>query len=175
VVWPDDEQPAAGKNGRRRQTAKAVGQALGAEAEVRYRPDGRPEVTGGATISSSHGAGVTFAVAGGGAVACDVEVASARSDDDWSGLLGSDGLALAKLVAKERDEDVSVAATRVWGAVECLRKTGHASVGSLTLTEPRSDRWVVLRAGSARIATFPTALRDVDEPVVFSMLTEGGK
>jgi enediyne polyketide synthase len=32
---------------------------------------------------------------------------------------------------------------------------------------------VTLRSGSARIATFPTTVRDVKEPVVFTMLTEG--
>jgi hypothetical protein len=31
----------------------------------------------------------------------------------------------------------------------------------------------VFRSGAARIATFHTTLRDVTEPVVFTMLTEG--
>jgi enediyne polyketide synthase len=77
-------------------------------------------------------------------------------------------------VAKERGEDLAVAATRVWGAIECLRKVGHALPGPITLTESRPDGWVLLGAGLAQIATFPTRLRGGTDPVVFTILTEGG-
>ncbi|GAA1084445.1 type I polyketide synthase [Nocardiopsis metallicus] len=67
VVDPD---PASGAGGgieeRRARTELAVGRALNRPVRVRYRPDGRPEVEG-AVISASHGAGVTLALAGGGA------------------------------------------------------------------------------------------------------------
>jgi hypothetical protein len=33
----------------------------------------------------------------------------------------------------------------------------------------------VLRSGEARIATFPTAFDGLTEPMVFTMLTEGGE
>ncbi|HEU5331969.1 MAG TPA: type I polyketide synthase [Actinocrinis sp.] len=181
VVHPGagDSQPA-----RRDQTAEAVRHALGPDAVVRHRPDGRPELEGGGMeISSSHGAGVTFAVAGGRPVACDVEAVVPRSAEEWSGLLGAQGLALARLLAREQGEDLSLAATRVWGAVECLRKNGRA-VADLTLpagantapdmTAHGLDRWAALRSGDARLASFPTTLRGIGGPVVFTLLTESG-
>ncbi|GAA2753538.1 type I polyketide synthase [Kitasatospora cinereorecta] len=173
VVLPDGEEPALGVRARRERTAEAVGWALGGPAEVRYRPDGRPEVTG-RTVSSSHGAGVTFAVLGrDAAVAGDVETVEARSEADWTGLLGQDGLALARLVAAEQGEVLDQAATRVWGAVECLRKNGRALADLTVADVPDTPaRWVVLRSGGALVATFPTALLGVDEPVVFAVMSQ---
>ena len=172
-----------GRPARRDQTTEAVRHALGQGAVVRHRPDGRPELEGGGPeISASHGAGVTLAVAGGRPVACDVEAVTPRSAQEWSGLLGARGLALARLLAREQGEDLSLAATRVWGAVECLRKNGRA-VTDLTLvpggagsakTPADLDRWAALRSGDVRLASFPTALRGIAGPVVFTLLTESG-
>ncbi len=173
VVHPDGDKPIKGVEARRKQTAKAATMALGVGTVVRHRADGKPEVEGGMNISASHGAGVTFLVAGERKVGCDIELAEARSDEDWTGLLGADGFALAKLVSQENGEDLAVSATRVWGAIESLRKIGYAKVQLSVDAKPALDRWVVLRSGDARIATFPTAVDGVAAPVVFAMLTEG--
>lgn len=173
-VVPDGAYPAQGQAARREQTAKALSWALGEPTTVRYRPDGKPEVGGGLEVSSSHSAGLTFVVAGRfHPVSCDVEVVTTRSEQDWADLLGREPFALAQLLAAERYEDLSLAATRVWGAVECLRKVGRARIEPITVGESRTDRWVSLRSGAARITTFPTTVRDVKDPVVFTMLTEG--
>ncbi|HEY0168865.1 MAG TPA: SDR family NAD(P)-dependent oxidoreductase [Jatrophihabitans sp.] len=175
AVLPDGAYPAQGQTARREQTAKALGWALGEPTTVRYRPDGKPEVDGGVEVSSSHSAGLTFVVAGGSKpVSCDVEVVIGRSEQDWAELLGREPFALARLLAAEQGEELSLAATRVWGAVECLRKVGRARIEPITVEEQRADRWVVLRSGAARITTFPTTVRDVKDPVVFTMLSEGG-
>ncbi|MFI6684106.1 SDR family NAD(P)-dependent oxidoreductase [Streptomyces sp. NPDC050485] len=172
AVWPDGGEAVKDVAGRRRRTAQALGLALGREPSLGYRPDGKPEADGGVHVSSSHGAGVTFVMAARQAVGCDVEEAVERPAREWGDLLGPEGLALAELIAGERDEDLSIAATRVWGAQECLRKTGHARAQPVEISEPTTDRWVVLRSGDARIATFPTTLRGRTAPVVFTMLTE---
>ena len=167
--------PVQGQAARREQTAKALSWALGKPATVRYRPDGKPEVGGGVEVSASHSAGLTFVVAGGPhPVSCDVEVVTTRSEQDWADLLGPEPFALAQLLASERCEDLSLAATRVWGAVECLRKVGRARIDPITVDEPRTDPWVSLRSGAARIATFPTTVSGIPDPVVFTMLAEGG-
>jgi enediyne polyketide synthase len=173
AVHPDDE-PLDGTESRRRQTAKALSGALGQATDVTYRPDGMPLVEG-MQVTASHGAGVTFAVASERRVACDVELAATRSDDEWADLLGPDGLALARLLASGRGESLSLAATRVWGAIECLRKTGHATTTLADASGPEPGRWVVLGSGGARIASFTTSLHGVTEPVVFTMLAEGGE
>jgi enediyne polyketide synthase len=173
VIYPN-EAPVDGTEARRRQTAKALSGALGEETEVAYRPDGMPLVEG-VQVTSAHGAGVTFSVASQRRVGCDVELAATRSDEDWDALLGADGLELARLLASGRGEGLSVAATRVWGAIECLRKIGHATVTLTDASGPETGRWVVLNSGSARIASFTTSLHKATEPVVFSMLAEGGE
>jgi len=161
---------------RRRRSARALGRLLGPGVTVRYRPDGAPEAADGTAVSASHGAGVTFAVAApGGRVACDVEEVRELDDAQWLDLLGAPGLDLARLLAAEAGEDLDVAATRVWGAAECLVKVGRAVAGLAADGPARGDGWAVLRAGTARIATFPTRLRGTAQPVVFSMLTEGSR
>ncbi|MFE0640943.1 SDR family NAD(P)-dependent oxidoreductase [Streptomyces sp. NPDC058877] len=171
VVRPDDEGVAEGVASRRERTAKAIGWALGEETPVTYRPDGKPEVEGGPHVSASHGAGVTFVVTGAVPVACDVEVAEARTDEEWTGLLGPECTALARLLAVEHEEPLSLAATRVWGAVECLRKNGRALTGITADAVPVVDgHWVALRSGEARIVTFSTSLHGVDAPVVFALM-----
>jgi hypothetical protein len=46
---------------------------------------------------------------------------------------------------------------------------------AITLAESgRRDAWILLAAGEAKIATFPTYLHNERAPVVFTILTEGG-
>ncbi|MEV0846495.1 SDR family NAD(P)-dependent oxidoreductase [Streptomyces sp. NPDC049954] len=173
VVVRPDEAPAQGVAARRAATAQAAGWALGRATEVTHGPDGRPEIPGGPHVSASHGAGVTLVVTGEVPVACDVQTAEPRSAEEWQGLLGAEGFALARLIAAEQEEELSLAATRVWSAVECLRKNGRALAGlTVDSTPPGEARWVSLRSGTARIATFPTALRTVAEPVVFALMAQ---
>lgn len=166
VVEPD---PSGEDGDRRTQTALAVGRALGAPAEVRYRPDGKPE-TDGALISASHGAGVTLVVAGQHQLGCDVETVLEREEQDWAGLLGADQIPVRDLIVDEAGESAAVAGTRVWSAVESLRKVGATSQ-ALTVEKVHDDGWVVLSAGDARIATWVTTLNDYAEPVVFAVLS----
>jgi enediyne polyketide synthase len=173
VIYPDDA-PLDGVAARRHQTAMAFSGALGRSAEVTYRQDGMPLVDG-TQATASHGAGVTFAVVSQRQVACDIEAAMARSDDEWAELLGKNEFALARLLASTRGESLSVAATRVWGAVEVLRKIGHATVTLADTSGPEAGKWVLLSSGGTRIASFATRLVGLTEPAVFTMLAEGGE
>jgi enediyne polyketide synthase len=137
---------------------------------VRYRPDGRPEIDDG-NLSASHGAGVTVVVTGEGTLACDVEVAVERTEEDWAGLLGEPQIALRDLMATETNESSSVAATRVWCALECLRKSG-VTAEALTLDRIDEEGWLALSDGNVRIATWVTTVNDVPDPVVFAILSE---
>ncbi|MGX7828603.1 type I polyketide synthase [Actinokineospora sp. 24-640] len=164
VVEPD---PASGGD-RRAQTELAASRALGRAANVRHRPDGKPEVDG-ASISASHGAGVTLVVTGNEKLGCDIETVAARDEQDWAGLLGAAPLAVRDLVAAETGDSADLAGTRVWTALECLRKVGETTQ-ALTLERVDADGWVLLSAGSTRIATWVTTLNDRTEPVVFAVL-----
>jgi enediyne polyketide synthase len=174
VVEPDPGTDSGGLDSRRTQTELAVNRMLERPVAVSHRADGKPEIAAdGLSVSASHGAGVTLAVAGPDRVGCDAEAVRDRTVEDWQALLGSEQFALAELIRRERGEELSAAATRVWGAVECLRKIGRAIAGPITLGQSRPDGWVRLDSGRAQIATFLTRLRDEPYPVVFTILTEG--
>ncbi|MFD5245135.1 SDR family NAD(P)-dependent oxidoreductase [Amycolatopsis sp. NPDC058340] len=153
---------------RRAQTALAAGRAVDAPLEIRYRPDGKPEADG-VEVSASHSAELTLAIAGSGRIACDVETAIERTPEDWAGLLGEDLLAVGELLAADAREPLSVAHTRVWSALECVRKTGDMSQ-ALTVHRVDPDGWAVLSHGAARIATWVTTVNDRTDPVVFAVL-----
>ncbi|MGB3444877.1 MAG: type I polyketide synthase [Actinophytocola sp.] len=166
VVEPDPETGVPAD--RRAQTELAASRALGKAVTVRYRADGKPEVDG-AAISASHGAGVSLVVTGDGRLGCDVETVAHRTDEDWAGLLGADLSRVRDLVVAESGEDTDTAGTRLWSALECLRKTG-TTTRDLTVDRVSADGWVVLSSGDARIATWVTTLNDLPDPVVFAVL-----
>ncbi|MFF2614510.1 SDR family NAD(P)-dependent oxidoreductase [Kitasatospora sp. NPDC058046] len=164
----------AGHRDRRARTATAVGRALGRPVELNHRPDGRPELGGGPglegwTVSASHDGGLTLAVVGRGRLACDAESVLERTPEDWDALLGPGQHALRDLLAAEADEAPEVAGTRVWSALECLRKSG-ATTQALTLDRVHPDGWAVLSAGDAAVATWVTTVNGRPGPVVFAVL-----
>jgi enediyne polyketide synthase len=174
AVEPDPATPSRDGKARRKQTTAAVSAMLARPVTVLHRGDGKPELAGeGMSVSASHGAGVTLAVGGTGRVGCDVEVVRERTVDDWRGLLGEQMFELAELLQRERGEGLPVAATRVWSAVESLRKAGRVLPGPVTLAEAGGDGWVLLESGHSKIATFSTRLRDQPDAVIFAILSEG--
>jgi enediyne polyketide synthase len=173
AVEPDPPSGAKGRDARRRQTKVAVGRMLDRPVVVTYRGDGKPAIADEAiAISASHGAGVTLAVAGSGTVACDVENVQQRLPEDWQLLLTTEQFALAELIQREQEEGPSVAATRVWSAVECLRKAGRTLSGPITLAPGGPPGWVLLESGAAKIVTFVTSVLDQPDLVIFTILTE---
>ncbi|HET9138962.1 type I polyketide synthase [Actinophytocola sp.] len=167
VVVEPDPQPGVPAD-RRVQTQLAAGRAMGTPVTVRHRPDGKPELDG-AEISASHSAGVSLVVTGSGRLGCDVETVAHRSAEDWAGLLGPDLLRVRELVIAETGENADVAGTRVWCALECLRKSG-VTTPTLTVDRAHGDGWVVLSAGSAKVATWITRLNAGPNSVVFAVL-----
>ncbi|HKR48292.1 MAG TPA: SDR family NAD(P)-dependent oxidoreductase, partial [Pseudonocardiaceae bacterium] len=169
VVEPD---PVPGEPGttpdRRVRTELAASRALGRPARLSYRPDGKPEADG-VSVSVSHGAGLTLVVAGSGRIGCDVEPAVERGDQEWAAQLGAAQLPVCALLVSEAGDTPAVAATRIWGALECLRKSG-ATAQALTLDRVYPDGWVVLSSGDATIATWVTTVNQRPDPVVFVVL-----
>ena len=157
---------AVGRNGSSRH---AIEQALGFRAALGKRPDGKPEVNGH-RVSASYAGDVVGAVAG--AAGCDLEAVSARTPAVWRDLLGPERFALAELIARESGDDAGVAATRVWCAMECLKKSGALPGGPLVFAGARPDGWIELGAGQSKILTYCAALRNLESPLAFAVMIE---
>jgi enediyne polyketide synthase len=138
---------------------------------ITRRPDGKPEVNG-AYVSAAHAGDLTLAVASRHVVACDFEWVAPRADSAWTDLLGGARRALADAIAVATREDFDTAATRVWSALECLKKAEAGPATPLSVAVSERDGWVVLNAGRHRIATFVTALDRHSSSAVLAVLGE---
>lgn len=130
---------------------------LDESASVWRRADGKPDSGTEAGISVAHTATLTLAVAAAGVVGCDLEKVSNRSSEVWSDLLGSDRASLADLISRERHEVRAAGATRVWAAVESLKKAGAPPGAALLFRRALDDGWVTLQAGQYAVSTWVTA------------------
>jgi enediyne polyketide synthase len=153
---------------------RAFARLVGSGAPVRRRPDGKPLVArpGAPAISAAHAQGLTLAVTGAGCTACDVERVVDRPAALWRDLLGDERLAAARAIDRERAEGLAAAGTRVWVALECLKKAG-AAAAPLTISAVTADGWVTFAAGALRVATLLTRARGAPEPVVLGVLPGG--
>jgi enediyne polyketide synthase len=168
------EPPVVGGPLRRREASRrALARALGEEPAVRHRPDGKPEVPG-RNVSAAHGAGLTLVSSGPRPLACDLEVVVQRPLVVWEGLLGPARLALARRIAVEAGESETVAATRVWSAMECARKFGSSLDQPSTVVTATPDGTVVLGNGTTRTVTVVGRVHEVEARVVFAMLAAAG-
>lgn len=145
--------------GRRARGERTMRRALGRDLPVPRRPDGRPDAGDGRAVSVTHCGGLTMAVAGACQLSCDAEKVVERDARAWADLLGAEGAALADLVAREAGEDTDAAATRVWAAVECLKKAGALFGSSPTFGQAREDGTVILNCGALAIVTRVVRLR----------------
>jgi enediyne polyketide synthase len=139
---------------------------------VRHRPDGRPETEAGGEVSIAHAGGLLLSVTRDGRIGCDLEPVSERSPEVWRDLLGEERFRLAELIAEERGETPGAAATRVWSALESLRKAGAPQAAPLTLESGTDDGWLLLRSGGLRIATLLASVRELSGPAAFAVLVE---
>jgi enediyne polyketide synthase len=146
---------------------QTIKELLGDDVMVRRREDGKPE-TDSASVSVAHADGVTLAVSNAQAVGCDIEVISPRSPETWRGLLGTERFRLAELLAQR--EDFDTAATRVWTAIECLKKSGAMSDAPLTLSASEKDGWVVMQSGRRSLATHMTSIQGLESKLMLGVL-----
>lgn len=152
------------------------------------RPDGKPDPIGGEPVSASHCQPLTLAVAQPGApqhgwadpapIACDLERVAGESSRPWHELLGEEGCTLARLIAEEAGESLEVAATRIWGARECIKKAGLPIPSNLTLLRQEGPLvWLQTHSAPARqagrpiiVATWALTTQEIPDPLVISIL-----
>lgn len=156
----DDNRHGGNGNGhaaakRREQSDAALSELLDSDTRWSRRPDGRPMTHDDRCVSTSHGAGLTLAVAADEAttLGCDIEPVTARGADLWRELLGPARFALAQQIAGVAGESLDLAATRVWTIIECAAKVGLSHDIPLTLMDFNRDGWLTIRAGRASAMT----------------------
>ncbi len=155
---------------RRARSDRAIRQALGDESAIHRRTNGKPEADGARSVSAAHAGGLTLAVAGAGPLGCDVEAVRPRSEARWRDLLGPERFDLALLIARETGEAIDAAATRVWTALESLKKAAAPPGTPLVLDAAAGDGWVILAAGGLRAATFVTEMQGSSGRSAFAIL-----
>jgi enediyne polyketide synthase len=142
-----------------------IRQALGNAAHIWRRPDGKPVFLGGESISAAHALDYTLAVACASGTACDLEAVATRTGAVWCDLLGEEKFKLAERIAHERRESVDAASTRLWTAMECMKKIGQPAQSPLVLESSTDDGWTLLRSGTIMISTCVTAVRGMKSPL----------
>lgn len=142
----------------------------GFHADVHHRPYGRPEANGSACASFAHSDDLTMLVTADQLVACDLEEATGTSRS-WPDLLGPQHYALAKLVSAHLTEEINIAATRVWSALECLKKAETGDSAPLAMLPDQEKGWVLFRSGPNLVATFSASMTGRTAPVVVAILT----
>ena len=85
-------------------------------------------------------------------VACDLEPVSPRPEKLWHELLGRSRWPLVELLVRETGESLDISATRVWTALESLRKVGLAGDTPMVMERTTADGWVLFAAGAVKIA-----------------------
>lgn len=111
-------------------------------------------------------------------VACDVEVVVARDEATWAHLLGRHA-ALAAVLAESLGESRDVASSRVWTAIECLRKAGAPQDAPLALSgAPGSvdePGWILLRSGGLSVVSILTEIDGASSSHVFAFALEAAE
>jgi enediyne polyketide synthase len=156
---------------RRVRSDRSIQQAIGAKVPIWRRPDGKPEVGGCQQVSVSHAEALTLAIAGKGPIGCDVEPVVPRSVSVWQNLLSSERFQLAEIIHRERGEDQNITATRVWTAIECLKKAGALERAPLILvnaTASKDEVW--LESGDLLISTFAISVQTFAQKLIFAVL-----
>ncbi|WP_315785269.1 SDR family NAD(P)-dependent oxidoreductase [Fischerella sp. JS2] len=156
---------------RRVHSDRVIQQAIGSKVPIWRRFDGKPEVVGCQQVSVSHTEALTIAIVGKGAIGCDVEPVVSRPVSIWQDLLGIERFKLAEIIHQETGEDQNTAATRIWTAIECLKKAGAIENAPLILASlTASNDEVLLQSGDLSISTFDISVQSFAHKLVFSVL-----
>ncbi len=158
---------------RHDRSTRAIERALGTSGIIR-RANGKPEARDGRDVSASHSGDLTMAAAGRSPIGCDLELIVTRTPETWCDILGCERFTLAEVISRETQETLDVAATRVWTAVECLKKAGAGMSAPLIFTGATPNGWILLASGELKIASGVVQRVGEKEDLAIALLTGGG-
>ncbi|MEH1785960.1 hypothetical protein [Nostoc sp.] len=132
------------------------------KVQIKWLDSGKPILEGleseQVEVSLSHDDRFCLCVVGRGPQGCDIVPVSHRSQADWISLLSSDRQSLLNQLLATGYESLDIAGTRLWSAIEALRKAFDAKDISLSIDSQQED--TVLFQGEAAgkelyVMTFP--------------------
>ena len=115
-----------------------------------------------------------MAVAGHSPVGCDLERVVTRPPEIWSNMLGVERFTLAEVISRETQETLDVTATRVWTAVESLKKAGAGITAPLVFASAAPNGWMLLTSGELKIVSGVVQTDGAKEELAIALLTGGG-
>ncbi|MEH2270500.1 MAG: SDR family NAD(P)-dependent oxidoreductase [Nostoc sp.] len=141
------------------------------KVRIQWTESGKPVVVGLAEekieVSLSHDERVCFCVAGRGVQGCDIEPITHRSVEDWVALLSSSRYPLIQQL--ESKDSVDRAGTRIWTAIEALRKATKAKDINLAIERIEGDSILfsdVALNSQLKVLTFPIQLTRSPERII---------
>lgn len=149
------------------QAAPQVSAGYSGPMTVEWTEQGKPYIAedGNIALSCSHDAKLLICSAGPAPQGCDVEPVTHRDPEEWSLMLGHENQALLESLNKS-DNSYDRAATRVWCAVEALRKATDMRQGRLTYSSSSGDCATLSAAEGITVFTFPVRLLRGPERVI---------
>jgi enediyne polyketide synthase len=116
----------------------------------------------------------SISVEGPGPLGFNLRPVASRPVTSWQDLLGHEQFQLAERIARDQAEHSDTAATRVWSALESLKKAGLSTDAPLVVAESSADSGLVLAAGPFLIATDVVEIRGEAQPWVLALATRNG-
>ncbi len=129
---------------------------LGPGRPVCRRADGRPEAD--QPVSAAHAGRLVLAATAADPVGCDIEPVEPRTAADWRDLLGERHWSLACALAEAQPQRPEAAGTRIWAALEALKKAGASPSQAPLVMDRIVDDWAVLTSGHYQVATWAGAI-----------------
>jgi enediyne polyketide synthase len=146
----------------------AVSLATGGAERLSHRPDGAPALDSGLAVSLSHHEDLTLVVLSDAQVGADLEAVEHRPEATWQGMLGPGAFSTARLLAASSGQELDVCATRVWSAIECLRKIGVDGDMTLLIDTDGDATWTSFMSGKVKIHTVSALMFGANSMVVIA-------
>ncbi len=135
------------------------------------RTDGKP-LASGRSLSRSHVQDSTLVLDADSNIACDMERLVGKPLVLWNTLLGDQNVDLVRMIQTQTSEEYSSVATRIWSALECIRKAGLQMTTPLLFRSSSEHNTIYLDCSGHTIISYKCHIKDEQEPFIFSILIE---
>lgn len=140
------------------------------EETLAKRIDGKPEIIGSnKRLSITHSGRLTLVVSGKRSLGCDIECVDKKEEGVWMSLLGKERFNLAKTIAHETSDSFQSAATRIWSALESIKKAGLSIDQSMSLVKIYPDGLLLLKINKAHVISLAMTFTSLEKPACIAI------